>query len=250
MDLVHASDSTGNTKARGVVIRHIKLGSVLYTMSQTVIITGGSSGIGRATAQRYAAEDYHVGILDTRSEPREGGRPTHELIAEDGGDVFFIETNVRDHDSVAEAFDLIADQVDSIDVLVNNAGFAETGAIDEFDDELWHKIMEINLDGVFYCTQEALPMLADDAAIVNISSVVGKKGAAGLSAYSASKFGVIGFTESISKELDTVRVNAVCPRRTKTAMTGFEGDLPERVADIIVEVSQADQSGEAITVGD
>lgn len=219
-------------------------------MTATVIITGAASGIGRATARLFAENGYTVGIIDKQEEPREGGTPTHELIEQEGGDAFFIEANVRRRGEVDEAFDAIEDRIEEFEVLINNAGFAETVSIGDMRDHLWHKIMEVNVDGVYYCTQAALSGLGTDGAIVNISSRVGKEGVADLSAYAAAKHAVLGFTESISKELDDIRVNAVCPRRTKTAMTGFEGDPPEKVAETIYAVSQADYTGRAIDVGD
>lgn len=214
-------------------------------MTKTVIITGAASGIGRATAKRFAEEGYQVGVLDKQEEPREGGEPTHELLE----DAFFVQADVRDRDSVTAAFEMIQEECDTIDVLVNNAGFAENGSFAEMDAETWHKIIEINLDGIFHCTQEALPLM-DDGAIVNISSGVGLHGAPELVAYSTSKFGVIGFTESLGRELDDIRVNAVCPSRTKTAMTGFEGDDPADVAAIIYDVSQTEYTARAIDVTD
>ncbi|MDY6771363.1 MAG: SDR family oxidoreductase [Candidatus Nanohaloarchaea archaeon] len=216
-------------------------------MTQTVVVTGGASGIGRATCERYADKGFNVAVLDKQQEPREGGTPTHELVQEHGSDATFIQVDVTDRSQVRDAFQQVVDEYGSIDVLVNNAGIAETETIADMDEATFDSIMQVNVYGVFHCTQAALPHMADNGSIVNIASVAGKHGSAGLSAYCASKAAVIRFTDAASKELD-IPVNAVCPSRTQTAMTDFEGDPPEKVADTIYQVSQADYTGRAVDV--
>ncbi len=217
-------------------------------MTRTVLVTGGSSGIGRETCQRFHEEGYQVAVLDRQEEPREGGTPTHQLIQQDAGTATFVQADVTDREQVDRAFEMVRARMGMIDVIVNNAGIAETAPIGEMDVETFDTIMRVNVYGVFHCTQASLEHLAEDASIVNIASVAGKNGSPGLAAYCGSKAAVIRFSDAVATELDDVTVNAVCPRRTKTAMTGFEGDEPSKVADVIYETSQADATGEAIDV--
>lgn len=218
----------------------------------TVIVTGGASGIGRATCLQYADEGASIVVADRQTEPREGGTPTHEQIIEAGGDAMYVETDVTDWDSVQAMVDEVLEVYEQIDILVNNAGVAENGPVEDFSNEWWERIMRVNLDGVFYCTKAVIPHMKDhgSGSIVNISSGAGKTGFPNLAAYCASKFGVIGFTESVAKELQEhgIPVNAVCPGRTQTAMTDFEGVSPEQVAETILAVSQADYTGRAVDV--
>jgi len=217
-------------------------------MTRTVLVTGGSSGIGRETCKRFHEEGYQVAVLDNQEKPREGGTPTHQLIQQDGGTATFVQADVTDREKIDRALEMVRARMGMIDVVVNNAGIAETAPIGEMDVETFDAIMQVNVYGVFHCVQSALEHLAEDASIINVASVAGKEGSPGLAAYCGSKAAVIRFTDAVAKELDDVTVNAVCPRRTKTAMTDFEGDPPEKVAEIIYETSQAETTGEAVDV--
>lgn len=221
-------------------------------MTRTVVVTGGSSGIGRATCNRYAEAGYRVVIADVQQEPREGGMPTAERIQTGDGDAAFIETDVTEWDSVQALVDAVIDRYGCIDVLVNNAGVAERAPIDELAVEDAHRIFRINVDGVFHGMKAVIPHMRGRGAgsIVNVASGAGKAGMADLSAYCGSKFAVIGMTESVAKEVesDGITVNAVCPGRTATAMTDFEGDDPAHVADVIYETGQAGYTGRAVDV--
>lgn len=220
--------------------------------NQTVIVTGGSSGIGRTTCFAYAEQGYNVVVADVREDPREGGTPTYVQIQEDGGDAVFVETDVRDWSAVQNMVDAALDAYGQVDVLVNNAGFSERAPIDELPIEDAHRIFRINVDGVYHGMKAIVPHMKErgTGAIVNISSGAGKTGIPELAAYCGSKFAVIGMTEAVARELDGtgVTVNAVCPGRTQTAMTNFEGVPPEQVADTILDVSQANYTGRAVDV--
>lgn len=215
-----------------------------------VVVTGGSSGIGRATCMRFASEGYRVVVADTTEEPRSGGTPTHAKIRTDDGEAVFVETDVRDWDAVRSLVDRAIDVYGRIDVMVNNAGVAENGLIDELPVADAHRIFRINIDGVYHGMKAVVPHMKERnmGAIINLSSGVGKTGAPELAAYSGSKFAVIGMTEAVAKELEAygITVNAVCPGRTRTAMTDFEGVPPEIVVDTIVSVSTADYTGKAV----
>jgi meso-butanediol dehydrogenase/(S,S)-butanediol dehydrogenase/diacetyl reductase len=219
---------------------------------QVVVITGASSGIGRTTAEHYARNGAAVVNADVRDEPRAADTPTHEHIQEQGGDARFIETDVRDWDSVTRMIDRVVEEYGRIDLLVNNAGVAENGSIDELPVADAQRIFRVNVDGVYHGMRAAIPSMKEqgEGVIVNIASGAGKTGIPDLAAYCGSKFAVIGMTEAVAREVSDhgITVNAVCPGRTKTAMTDFEGVPPQQVAETIMEVAAADFSGRAVDV--
>jgi NAD(P)-dependent dehydrogenase (short-subunit alcohol dehydrogenase family) len=215
-----------------------------------VVITGASSGIGRTTAQLYADHDATVVNADMREDPREDGVPTHTMIENNDGTASFIQTDVRDWQSVAAMVDEVVETYGRIDILVNNAGVAENGPIDELPVDDAQNIFRVNVDGVFHGMKAVVPHMKErgHGSIVNISSGAGKTGIPNLAAYCGSKFAVIGMTEAVAREVEehSITVNAVCPGRTQTAMTDFEGVPPEQVAKTIFDVSNADYSGRAV----
>lgn len=216
-------------------------------MGKTVIVTGGASGIGRATCFRFAEEGYNVVVADVQKDPREGGPRTHEKLKSDGHDARFWETDVRKWEEVQELVGKTLEWYGNVDVLVNNAGFAEMGRIEEMDLDDVYRIFRVNIDGVFHGMRAVVPHMRENGAgsIVNVSSGAGKKGVSHGSAYCGSKFAVIGTTEAVAAEVeeDGVTVNAVCPGRTATAMTGFEGVPPEQVAETVFQAGMAERTG-------
>jgi len=173
------------------------------------VITGGAGGLGKAAAARIVAEGGKVVLWDLNAEQLEAAK------AETGA-AGFVALDVSKLDEVSAAAKTSADILGKIDILIASAGI--TGAtvpVWEFPVESWLKVMDINLNGLFYCNRELIPyMLANGyGRIVNIASVAGKEGNPNASAYSASKAGVIGFTKSLGKELATkgIIVNALTP---------------------------------------
>ncbi|MDY6769017.1 MAG: SDR family oxidoreductase [Candidatus Nanohaloarchaea archaeon] len=219
-------------------------------MSQTVIVTGGASGIGRETCFRFAEEGYNVVVADVRKDPREGGPRTHEKLKSEGKQARFWETDVREWEQVQELVAKTLEWYGGVDVLVNNAGFAEKGNIEDTAIEDSHRIFRVNVEGVYHCMKAVVPHMKEQGSgsIVNVSSVAGKRGSAGHVDYCGSKFAVIGMTEALADEVegDGITVNAVCPGRTRTAMTDFEGVPPEQVAQTILDVSEAGYTGRAV----
>lgn len=184
------------------------------------LVTGGGRGIGAA----IAAALVRAGASVTITGRDEGAlRSTAERLLGMVGLVEPIVCDVASEESVRGAFAAARERLGSIDILVNNAGQGEGALLGDTTLEMWERIIGVNLTGTFLCAREALPdMLAGGwGRIVNISSVAGLRGHARISAYSASKFGVNGFTQALAEEVVRrgVTVNAVCPSYTDTEMT-------------------------------
>jgi 3-oxoacyl-[acyl-carrier protein] reductase len=176
---------------------------------QSAIITGGASGLGFLTAERIVREGGMVSLWDVNA-------AALDVAAQRLGGVHTVQVHVGHHQEVAAATQQSRVALGRIDVLVNCAGITgATVAVQDFPLDSWLQVMEVNLNGTFYCCREIVPlMLAQDyGRIVNIASVAGKEGNPKASAYSASKAGVIGFTKSLGKELATsgILVNCVTP---------------------------------------
>jgi 3-oxoacyl-[acyl-carrier protein] reductase len=176
---------------------------------RTAIVTGGASGLGLLTAQRIAQEGGRVSIWDLNPE-------SLEKAGKALGAVHAVRVDVADYGDVAEAAKASRAALGRVDILVNCAGI--TGAtvpVQDFPVESWLQVINVNLNGIFFCCREIVPVMLEQGygRIVNIASVAGKEGNPNASAYSASKAGVIGFTKSLGKELATkgVLVNCITP---------------------------------------
>jgi NAD(P)-dependent dehydrogenase (short-subunit alcohol dehydrogenase family) len=190
---------------------------------RTAFITGGGRGIGRAVAHAFAREGARVFVV-ARTEP-EVKRVAEQIRAEFGERAAgYASCDVADPRSVEEAFASAREFFGAgIDVLVNNAGVADSSKFTETSDEFWQRHLDINLTGTFYCMRAALPSMVEKAwgRIINVASVAGKTGAPYVAAYTASKHGVVGLTRSVALEVAAkgVTVNAVCPGYVDTLMT-------------------------------
>ena len=177
---------------------------------QRTLITAGAAGIGLAIATAFDEAGARVVICDVDEAALARVRQAHP-------DWGVVACDVSRRDQVDQMFAAAADRFENaLDVLVNNAGIAgPTGGIETIDPDDWDRTIAINLSGVFLVTRRAVPMLkaAGGGAIINISSAAGKMGFPLRSPYSASKFGIIGLTETLSMELgpDQIRVNAILP---------------------------------------
>ena len=190
------------------------------------VITGGAAGIGFAVTQRLLASgasvtwwDRDAGAMATAQ--RQLGQPVQHVIVD-----------VSDHASVVDAVRQTAAQHSAMDILVNSAGITGPNVkLWDYPPEQWLQVMQVNLNGLFYCCREVVPLMRgrNYGRIVNIASVAGKEGNPNASAYSASKAAVIGLTKSLGKELaDTgICVNCVTPAAVKTAI--FDQMSPEHI---------------------
>ena len=178
-------------------------------LDRTAVVTGGASGAGKGVAARLVAEGARVALWDQDEAALE--RAKSEIGASSAHVV-----DVTDPDSVQYAARASKALLSRIDLLVCSAGITgATAPVREFPIESWKRVIDVNLNGVFYCCRAVVPFMLEHGfgRIVNVASVAGKEGNPNASAYSASKAGVIGFTKSLAKELATsgVLVNAVTP---------------------------------------
>lgn len=204
---------------------------------KSIIITGGGSGIGRATAQRFAAEGGQVLCADVSEE---GLAETAELIRSSGGKVATVCTDVRQVNETRTMAAATMSAYGRIDVLVNCAGIFVMDHSTELAPEAWERVIAINLTGTFYACQAALPFLLESHGnIVNLASSAGLAGQAYNAAYCASKGGVVQLTRALAVEYARrhVRVNCICPGGVTTPMTdafqapeGAEVDLLARLS--------------------
>jgi NAD(P)-dependent dehydrogenase (short-subunit alcohol dehydrogenase family) len=182
------------------------------------LVTGGGRGIGRAIAHALAGPDTCVAVAGrTRSEVDSTARDLEQL----GGQSLAIVMDVTDEASVAAGVAELGRAVDHLDVLVNNAGVGGGEPIEGSDVARWRRTIDTNLTGMYLVTRAAVALMRATGRIVNMSSVLGRFGVQGYTAYCASKHGVIGFTRALALELAERRitVNALCPGWVRTEMT-------------------------------
>jgi len=184
---------------------------------KVAFVTGASRGIGEAIARRFAAEGARV-VLAGRS--RDACERIAGELREAGGEAVGTLCDVTDRGSVAMAIATAVARWGRLDILVNNAGTSGPTPLDDPDDARWDAILATNLTAVFRVTREASPFLPEGGRVINLSSVLGRFGVAGLGAYAASKHGVIGLTRTLALELAPrkITVNAICPGWVETEM--------------------------------
>jgi NAD(P)-dependent dehydrogenase (short-subunit alcohol dehydrogenase family) len=180
---------------------------------RVALVTGAARGIGAAIAIRLAADGDCVAVADL---DEAAAADQARRISNAGGGAFPVRLDVADPASSRAAIEGILAREGQLDILVNNAGIAGLSApVAEYPEDEWRRILAIDLDGVFYCCKAVLPHMLGRGAgrIVNIASISGKEGNPNMSAYSAAKAGVIGFTKSLAKEVATrgIYVNCVTP---------------------------------------
>jgi 3-oxoacyl-[acyl-carrier protein] reductase len=188
--------------------------------SKKAIITGGGRGLGKATAIAFAKEGIDIAITGRHE------RTLKETVTEletFGIKAVYAVFDVGNYEEVKIGIKSIIDKLGTVDILVNNAGIAAFGSFNDMDVNQWSKIIQTNLMGMYYVTKEVLPYLIskNEGDIINISSTAGLNGNANTSAYSASKFAVIGMSESLMKEVrkNNIRVCTLTPSTIASDMS-------------------------------
>ena len=200
---------------------------------RAALITGGSSGIGLAIARALGQDGYGVTVSARRPEKLEEAA---ERLRGDGIDVESVPANMAEEDDIKALAAAHRERFRRLDVLVNNAGVGIGGAIADAETKKLDMQLDVNLRGVYLMTRECIPLLKEaggehrKALIVNTASIAGKSGQGWLAAYSATKFGVVGLSQGMHKELaqDGIQVTALCPGFVATSMTDWiEGEVPK-----------------------
>ena len=201
---------------------------------QTVLITGASRGIGAKTAELFARHGYRVIINYNNS--RNDVEGLLSGIRKNGGEAEIIKADVSDSAEVNKMFSLITTEYGGVDILINNAGIAQTKLFTDITDDDWSRMISVNLSGAFYCCRSALPYMIRQhyGRIINISSIWGQVGGSCEVHYSAAKAGIIGLTKALAMEegLSGITVNCIAPGVIKTDMTAqlSEDDFKELAA--------------------
>lgn len=194
---------------------------------KVAVITGGARGIGGAAATLFGKEGARVAVLDFDEEV---GRRKVEQLLRDGVRASFFQVDVADYDNVRQVAEQVMETFGKVDILVNNAGITKDAMLVKLTPEAFKQVLDVNLTGIFNCTQAFLPsMLAQGKGkIINTSSISGTGGNVGQTNYAASKAGILGMTRTWAKEFGPkgLNVNAVAPGFIETGMIDT---IPEKV---------------------
>ncbi|XOK62264.1 3-oxoacyl-ACP reductase FabG [Paenibacillus elgii] len=200
---------------------------------KTALITGGAAGIGRETATLFAQEGARVVIADYN---KQQGEEAIQALLQKGADAHFIEVDVSDSGSVTKMAAEALARYGAVDVLINNAGITQDRTLAKMTEEEWHRVIQVNLNGVFYCTKALIHSMIERGSgkIISTASIVGVHGNIGQTNYAATKAGIIGMTKTWAKELGPkgIQANAVAPGFIETGMVA---NMPEKVVQQMLE---------------
>jgi len=187
---------------------------------KTVIVTGGSRGIGEGIVRLLAEKDYNIILNYNKSE--EKAKQIQDELKQKGKNIEIFKADISKREEVKKIIAFALEKFKTIDVLVNNAGISQTKLFTDITDADWDNIIQTNLNSVFYCTQEALPTMIHNkkGCIINVSSIWGITGASCEVSYSVAKAGIDGMTKALAKELgpSNIRINSIAPGIIDTDM--------------------------------
>ena len=210
--------------------------------NKVAVIIGAGSGIGKETALLFAEEGAKVVVADMNEKAGE------ETVAEikKNGEGFFVKLDVSNREQAKQMVKITLEKYGRIDVLINNAGIVQDAFLSKMTEEQWDKVINVNLKGVFNCSQAVVEVMMNQGkgVIINTSSIVGLNGNVGQVNYAATKAGLIGMTKTLAKELGKkgIRVNAVAPGFITTPMTS---NVPEKILEMMKEKTPLRRLGEA-----
>lgn len=186
---------------------------------KVAVVTGAGSGIGRATAQRFAQEGASVVVADWNPA---GGRETVDLIRSAGGKAVFVETDVSQADQAGRMVETALTSYGRLDILFNNAAIQVFGTIPDTSETDWHKVLDVNLKGVYLGCKYAIPPMIEQGggSIINMSSILGLVGDPAMPAYGATKGGILAMTKAMAQAhgRQNIRVNSICPGDVETPL--------------------------------
>ncbi|MFC5559955.1 3-oxoacyl-ACP reductase FabG [Ureibacillus thermophilus] len=209
---------------------------------KVAIITGSANGIGRAATKRFLEEGAKVVIADIQ---KEAGKELEKQFKDQGYEVLFYQVNVANKEEVEKMVEKVKEIYGKIDILVNNAGITRDAMLVKMTEEQFDEVINVNLKGVFYCTQAVAKVMVEQGygKIINTSSVSGVYGNIGQTNYAAAKAAIIGMTKTWAKELGKkgINVNAVAPGFTKTAMVE---KMPEKILNYMESITSLKRIGQ------
>ncbi len=193
---------------------------------KVVLITGGTRGIGRACAERFASEGASVALCGRNESAAKDA--AEEIATVSGGSVRGYRTDIANSDEVDALIGSVQDELGGLHILVNNAGVTKDGLLMRMKNDDWETVLNTNLNGAFYCCRAAVRGMIRQryGRIVNLSSIVGVRGQGGQSNYAAAKAGIIGFTKALAQEVASrfITANVIAPGYIETDMTAALGD--------------------------
>ena len=212
---------------------------------KTAVVTGGSKGIGYSIGEYLARAGANVVLSARNADEVKAAADTLNGLG--SGTVVGVQADVRSYQDVQRMIAAAAELGDGLDILINNAGVGGFAPVDQIPVDLWHAIIETNLNGVFYCCREAIPHMRRRGAgwIINIGSLAGKNPFAGGAAYNASKFALVGFSEAMMLDVreDDIRTSYIMPGSVATYFndhTPSDADAwkiqPEDIAQIVMDL--------------
>jgi len=218
---------------------------------KVALVSGGGSGIGRAVALRFAAEGYLVVICGRTPDSLDGTKCAAQNFP-GGVEPFYVD--ITDSMAVTEMVEDVTCRFGKIDVLVNSAGQAFAKSVLDTSQDEWKNILDVNFHGTVNCCQAVLPSMIErrEGLIINVSSTLGRNAIGSMAAYCASKFAIIGFTQSLAAEMEEFRIGvyAVCPGATDTPLhrnivgeeLAKQAMHPGQVADLIYSIAAGSEN--------